>query len=100
MNKGKMFAIGYGMCSLMSYFKYSYSDGKKALNDYRNGIKHGSFNYLVSGFEDENHAVDHAIINNSGENMIASVLFPIRGLFYLQRQIVMKTDGLWDVNKN
>ncbi len=104
MNKGKMCAIGYGMGVLASYFHYSHSDGKKALDDYRTGveygIKHGPFNYHVSGFEDENHAVDYAIMNNSGKNMIASFLFPIRGFFYLQRQIVMKMDGLWDINKD
>jgi len=98
MNKGKMCAIGYGTGVLASYFNYSHSDGKKALDDYRTGveygIKHGPFNYPVYGFEDENHAVDHAIINNSGKNMIASILFPIRGLFYLQRQIVKKTNEL------
>lgn len=98
MNKGKMCAIGYGMGVLASYCNYSHSDGKKALAEYRTGmeqsIKHGLSTYHVSGFKNENQAVDHAIMNNSGKNMIASILFPIRGLSYLQRQIVKKTNEL------
>ena len=100
MNKIKMCANIYGVGVWMSYLNYSHSDAKKALNDYRNGTKHsikdGSVFFHVSGFEDENHAVDNTIMNNSTKNMTKSVLFPIRGLSrgfaYLQCQIVMKTN--------